>query len=117
MAMTLRLDQKEEKALETLKEFFGDSTAAASIKRAILNYQALNDQLKAVSQKYEALLHERNTLKQGVQGYLEAQSTLNDLAYGDLWHKEIERRVSAYEAGGTTGLSREAFDAKLKSLK
>lgn len=116
MALTLRLNDAEQKELLELKELLGSSTASSTIKQLILNYKHLLEQLESTSSLYKIVCSERDRLKQGVKEYLTAQDRLDDLVYGNEWKEEIEKRLDAYESGTAITYTRNEFDKKVKAF-
>lgn len=110
MAMTLRLNENEQDTLERIKEKLGCSTASATLKKLILNYEKLSEQLEKLNKNYAIATQEIDEVKTEVNHYFHIQKKLTDMVHGEAWHKEIIGRIEAHEAGHSVTYSLDKAD-------
>ena len=110
MAMTLRLNEDEQNTLDRIKEKLGCSTASATLKKLILNYEKLSEQLEKLNKNYARASQERDAIKTEVGNYFQIQQKLSDMVYAEEWHKEITRRIEKHEAGDSITYSLDEAD-------
>lgn len=112
--LTLRLTDNEQKQLEALKAFTDNKTSSGALREVISNYMHYVSESEHYKQQVLELNKQLGKTKSAVKNYIEAKDTLADMAYGEEWKAELDRRTDRIKQGKSTGYSLEEFKTKAK---
>lgn len=79
MALTLRLEEPENQALERIKQRLGVTTASAALKQLILNFEENQQRLATLSALLRQEQQQAAALKKHLTTYFDAQDSIASL--------------------------------------